>query len=183
MILGTCGIDGPEHECQDNYVHVIGDGIEGYHRIREVFNSCRAGSYGQAILLNPLNPHLPKLPVLVVPTCNKFNHIYVYRQWQKVAKLYKEEDVLGPLIEPKSDGDSRRSKLMIQLMSQTAGMRFYPVPRAEEFIFTARYVPGEDGKHTIEDLCDQDYVHNVKSTPIFSCMYLDNLRYVVSWHI
>ena len=163
-MMGTCGIDGPNHQCQDEDIHVIGEGEEGYNRIREVFDTCRPANYGRAVLLNPLNPNLPKLPVLVVPTCNKFSHLYVYQQWQKIDRLYKDhlEEVLGPLLGPASDGDSRRRKLMIQLMTTSVGSRFYPVPRDEGFIFTARLIPGEDGKYDIEDLCDQDYVHNVK---------------------
>lgn len=66
-----------------------------------------------------------------MPTCNKFDTTFVYRQWQEVQRLYERdlEPVIGPLIGNSSDGDSRRRKIMLQLAGNDAeGNRFRPIP-------------------------------------------------------
>ena len=68
---------------------------------------------------------------------------------------------MGPLIGNSSDGDSRRRKLMLQLATVDVGYRFKPIPRNLGFIFSCKKVDTENG-YEVEDMCDQDYVHNHK---------------------
>ena len=58
-----------------------------------------------------------------MPTCNRFDAKFVYRQWQDIERLFEDklEAILGPLIGHSSDGDSRRRKIMLQLMRSREG--------------------------------------------------------------
>lgn len=166
MLRGFCGVNGENHQCVDNFEIKVGNGAEGYRVLTSAFETCRKGSYARAILLNPLHPRLPKLAVSIQATCNKFNHMFVYHQWQLFDRLYELhlEPVLGPLVGGSSDGDSRRRKLMVMLSTGVDGERLWPVPRNEGFIFTARKEVKCDnvGGYVIRDLADQDFIHNVK---------------------
>ena len=162
-LLGFCGVKGTEHKCLDYFTVSVGEGEEGYKSIVNAFEQCKIGTYGRAILLNPLHPKLPRIAVLTMPTCNKFDHTFVYRQWQDVERLYEQElkPIMGPLIGHSSDGDSRRRKIMLQLATVTAGSRFQPIPRNEGFVFSCRK-EGRGNDYVIHDMCDQDFIHNHK---------------------
>ena len=95
-----------------------------------------------------------------MPTCNTFTHELVEDQTHEITKLFIEhiEPVLGPLIGPASDGDSRRRKFFLNLSRQTEGNRFRPIPEDLGFVFTC--LVDRDG--TIRNNCDQDSIHNHK---------------------
>ena len=162
-LLGFCGVKGLEHKCLDYFTVVVGNGEEGYNSIVNAFDQYKVGTYGRAILLNPLHPHLPRIAVLTMPTCNKFDSTFVHRQWQDVERLYEQElkEIVGPLIGHSSDGDSRRRKVMVQLATSTVGDRFEPISRDHGFVFSCGKQVTETG-YVIHDLCDQDYIHNHK---------------------
>ena len=124
--LGFCGVKGTEHKCLDYFTVSVGEGEEGYKSIVNAFEQCKIGTYRRAILLNPLHPKLPRIAVLTMPTCNKFDHTFVYRQWQDVEQLYEQElkPIMGPLIGHSSDGDSRQRKIMLQLASNNICLVF-----------------------------------------------------------
>lgn len=81
-LLGFCGVKGPEHKCLDYFTVVVGE--EGLRPIqgRHIWES---------FLLNPLHPHLPRIAVLTMPTCNTFDSSFVHHQWQDVERLYEKE--------------------------------------------------------------------------------------------
>ena len=83
-LFGFCGVNGQQHACLDHFAVVVGDGEEGFTTIVNAFKEYKIGTFGRAILLNPLHPNLPRIAVLVMPTCNRFDHQFVYRQWQAV---------------------------------------------------------------------------------------------------
>ena len=60
---------------------LVGDGEEGYNTIFSAFRNNVIGNYARAIILNPLAPNLPRLPILIMPTCNRFDTDFVHRQW------------------------------------------------------------------------------------------------------
>ena len=96
-----------------------------------------------------------------MPTCNRFDTAFVYRQWHEVQWLYERdlEPVIGPLIGNSSDGDSRR--LMLQLAGiDAAGNKFQPIPTDLGFVFSCRKEEAENGQYIIRDLCNQDHIHN-----------------------
>ena len=66
-----------------------------------------------------------------MPPCNRFDTDFVHRQWQEIERLFEEEleATLGPVIGHSSDGDSRRRKIMLQLMRSKEGLRFQPIPQ------------------------------------------------------
>ena len=83
-LFGFCGVNGQQHACLDHFAVVVGDGEEGFTTIVNAFKEYKIGTFGRAILLNPFHPNLPRIAVLVMPTCNRFDHQFVYRQWQAV---------------------------------------------------------------------------------------------------
>ena len=115
ILRGFCGQDVANHMCEDNVEIHVGDGQEGYNNIRAAFQNYKIGTQARAMIINPLHPHLPKIPIVIHPTCNKFNAAFVSQQWQQTAQLYNThlKDVHGPLLGRSSDGDSRRRKLML----------------------------------------------------------------------
>lgn len=107
-------------------------------------STCKAGnlqgSFARAIMLNPLHLNLSRLAILCMPTCNKFDNMFVYRQWQEVQHVYEHEleHVIGSLVGNSSDGDSRRQNIMLQLAgSNAAENRFQPIPQTLALCFHA----------------------------------------------
>ena len=162
-LMGFCGVKGPDHQCLDHFTVKVGDGEEGYNTIFSAFRNNVIGNYARAIILNPLAPNLPRLPILIMPTCNRFDTDFVHRQWQEIERLFEEEleATLGPLIGHSSDGDSRRRKIMLQLMRSKEGLRFQPIPQDLGFVLSCRKeIKGNN--YVVRDLGDQDYIHNHK---------------------
>lgn len=161
-LLGFFGVPGPEHKCLDHFTVPVADGEQGYKTILDAFQSYQIGSYGRAILLNPLQPCLPRIAVLTMPTCNRFDYMFVYRQWHEVERLYDLElkAIIGPLTGHSSDGNSRR-KSMVQVATTNEGYRFRPIPHHHGFVFSCRREDTETG-YVIHNMCDQDYIHNHK---------------------
>ena len=162
-LLGFCGIKGPNHQCLDHFTVKVGDGEEGYNNIFSAFRNNVIGNYARAIILNPFLPNLPRLPILIMPTCNRFDTEFVHRQWQEIERLFEDklEATLGPLIGHSSDGDSRRRKIMLQLMRSREGLRFQPIPQDLGFVLSCRKEIKGDS-YVVRDLGDQDYIHNHK---------------------
>ena len=99
-----------------------------------------------------------------MPTCNRFDTKFVHRQWQDIERLFEGEleATLGPVIGHSSDGDSRRRKIMLQLMRSREGSRFQPIPQDLGFVLSCcKEIKG--GSYVIRDLGDQDYIHNHKN--------------------
>lgn len=135
-LLGFCGVNGQHHTCLDHFAVKVEDGEKGFTNIVNAFKECKIGTFGKAILLNPLHPNLPRIAVLVMPTCNKVDHHVVHQQWKEVKRLYAQElkNIVGPLIGKSSDGDSRRRKIMLQLATADVDKRFRPITRDLGFI-------------------------------------------------
>ena len=162
-LVGYCGVGSEEHKCIDDFVVKVGEGVEGYNRIVNAFNDYQIGSYAISILINSINAALPKLPIMVMTTCNCFDHKLQYHQWASVQALYDEfiNPVVGPLIGFSSDEDSRRRKLFFQLMFCNQGDRFQLISVDFGCIFSAMNV-FDNGEVHHNFLCDSDYIHNHK---------------------
>ena len=165
-LSGFCGEISPYHQCADHVEVHVGPGEEGYQNIMEAFQTKRIGMQARAIILNPLHPDIPKIPILIQPTCNRFDATFVSNQWGSCKDLYQEanlHDILEPAIGHSSDGDSRRRSLMITKAISQTGDRHQPIPREDGFIFTAEKIPaGNAPGYNLKGLMDQDYVHNHK---------------------
>ena len=83
---------------------VVGEGEKGYTAITQVFGNNKVATMARVVTVNPLHPCLPKLPLLIMPTCNKFKRDFVHSQWEEWETLVKElEPVIGPVIGHASD--------------------------------------------------------------------------------
>ena len=166
VLVGFCGpkaTDTEQHICRDLYNIPVGDGEEGYTNISTAFQDNKIGSLGRAVIINPLHPDLPKIPILIHPTCNKLNAAFVKHQWKEIDRLFKLylEDTVGPLVGQSSDGDTRWRNLMMETATSNSEM-YQPIPHEEGFIYTCNKHEKADGTYSISDLFDQDYVHNHK---------------------
>lgn len=87
--------------------------------------------------------------------------------WTKILILLGSQvdtflkNIMGPFITNTSDGESRRQKLMPQLATFDVGYRFRSIPWNLGLIFSCKKLDTENG-YVLEDMCDQDYVHNHK---------------------
>lgn len=167
-LLGFCGekTENPkDHVCFQDFNIVIGNDIDSYEKMRLAFEHYTVGKFARAILINPLHEHLPRLVALLRPTCNRFTHLDVYRQWTTIEQHYDAtlQQSLGPLIGHSSDGDSRRRKLMMQLMSVDLPPldTFQPISSDLGFSYKCRKVNTEHG-YMIKQIGDQDAIHEHK---------------------
>ena len=163
-LLGFCGQNNPEHQCEDKCDIRVGDGEDGYPTIVEAFATKRIRTQARAIIVNPLHPMLPKILVLIQPTCNRFNAAFVNHQWETTSQFYAEhlEDAIGPLLGHSSDRDSRRRSLMLTKAVSQQGLRPQPIPPEDGFFLTAEKGMLGDNHYVLRNLMDQDYVHNHK---------------------
>ena len=178
QLLGFCGevaSQSSPHKCKDAVLINVGEGVEGYQTITNSFQKYKVGSQARAVIINPLHPTLPKVPILLMPTCNTFDASFISQQWDILQEhLTGLETVVGPIIGNSSDGDARRRSVMVDRLSSVDGNKFQPIPRSLGFVFTARKCPivsNSDGHtsrespeptYVLRDLMDQDYVHNHK---------------------
>ena len=162
-LVGFCGEKDDKHICKEDFNVKVGDGENGYRNITKAFKDNKIGTLARAVILNPLHPALPKIPILVHPTCNTFDAAFIQRQWKELQRLYDVHlcETLGPLVGQASDGDARRRTLMVSTATSTEG-KFQPIPREDGFIYTCFKVVAEDGSYTLNGLFDQDFVHNHK---------------------
>ena len=87
-LVGFYGLAGDNHVCKENCAIVIEDGEEGYNTIIQAFKSYIIGSYGRLIMINPLHPSLPKILILIMPTCNTFDNNMVSNQMERIMKVH-----------------------------------------------------------------------------------------------
>ena len=166
VILNSCGLICENHTCSSNVVVLpVGDGENGYENIMNAFKDYTIGSYGRAIILNTFHPNIPNIPLLIMPTCNRFVSEFVRENHDLICTLYEEflEPVIGPLIGSASDGDSRRRKLFLE-NSISNGNRYQPIPFPLGFLYTATKITIQGSQRfVIKDLADPDYIHNHKN--------------------
>ena len=152
-----------DHKCLQNVQLTIGDDNLSYKKIVDAFKEYTIGKSARVLILNPLHKLYPRIIISLMPTCNRFTQHEVLDQWQQINRLFKEtlEEEFGPLIGNSSDGDSRRRKLMVQLMTKDETESFRPISEKSGFTFAA--VKEQVGDHNvIRSLGDQDPIHNHK---------------------
>ena len=81
VLQGFCGRISVNHQCVENCEPQVGVGEEGYNNIVSAFQDYKIGTHARAMIINPLHPDLPKITVLVHPTCNRFDSAFVRDQW------------------------------------------------------------------------------------------------------
>ena len=166
-LVGFCGTTVEPHSCMQSVKIVVGNDENSYKRMTDAFTNNKKAGHARVILINPLHPSLPRIPVLLAATCNKFTHEDVKDQWDLIDALYKEhlEDILGPGNGKSSDGDTRRRKLMQAEASSTTGERYQPISKEDGFIYSVRKekVVGNGNEYVIRGCFDQDTIHQGKS--------------------
>lgn len=67
-LVGFCGL-AKDHKCMSCDSVVVGDTDDSYERIAEAFRTMVVGTHARVLILNPLDPRLPRLVILATPTC------------------------------------------------------------------------------------------------------------------
>jgi hypothetical protein len=158
-IVGSCGRRGADHECQPDYVHVVGHDQGSYARLQDFFRHSIVAHMARVVMINPLHTDLPAYCVLLMPTCNTFRHHFVVRQWERIEELHRRYllPVLGPLTGKASDGDSRRRKAMEMHAYSDQGNRF-SIDHAN-FTASGEIKADQLGRVYSLGIMDQDYIH------------------------
>ena len=167
-LLGSCGESGENHVCTQSFSSIAGNGEKGYDHIVNAFQILVVPTYAKVIILNILHPKLPKLPILLMPTCNKFDNAFIRRQWSEIFEICSEElKGLVIVIGNASDGDSRRRKCQLDDLTCTEKdrSRFRSISACLGFHLCAKVIasPDIDGTFIISNLGDQDGIHNHKN--------------------
>ena len=150
------------HQCDHtgtNHVK-IGTGESGYDIMESQYQSMRVATNLRVVIINPLHPQLPRLPILLMGTCNAFAAAdFVRPQWILLEALYDKHlaPVLGPMIGHASDGDPRRRKLQRADMLRKGDNMFTLEPPS--FTHSMRVFTDTNGQEQFRDLHDQDYIH------------------------
>ena len=161
QVWGWCGVNNLHHKCDPDFVHIIGNDDNSYDELLAAFRNNRMAGFARIVMVNPIHYDLPPMVVLLQANCNKFDASMVREQWDEIKCLYDKHllPVLGPLVGHAFDGDSRRRKLHLSNSTSPAGER-YRIEH-ENFSHSGRSTL-KAGKPGVEDLSDQDFMHNAK---------------------
>ena len=83
-LQGFCGLETEnpnDHQCVEDFSVYIGNNADAYDRLVNAFKQCKLANFARLILINPFVHSRPKIPVLIMPTCNRFSHELVCSQW------------------------------------------------------------------------------------------------------
>lgn len=94
LLLGFCGKK-TNHEYVENFVVLAGSGVDGYERIMNAFRNNMIAHYARVIIINPMHARLPCLVLVVMFTCNRFDHHFGRRQWKRVKDLWDTHLLCG----------------------------------------------------------------------------------------
>ena len=163
IMVGTCGRKCDGHKCDANHAHEpIGSDVEGFHRVQDCALLDQRASYLRAVLITPLHPDLPALPVVVHPTCLRFDYSWVLKSWDLLDHFGEEvlASSLGPVAQGHgADGAAPLFKAMTLRMAIPPGPgRFHLA--APGLVITGKIVT-INGKEFVKDLHSQDPRHNI----------------------
>ena len=75
-LVGFCG-NKENHQCQSHFLTNMGEGVVFYEVITDTFKNNVIDHYAHVIIANPFHEKIPRLVVVVHPTCNRFDVIFV----------------------------------------------------------------------------------------------------------
>jgi len=85
IVIGTCGLRGPDHECDARPDQSpLGSDLDAFYKIENAGIQQQRSSYMRGVVIEPLHPHLPALPVVLHCTCLKMDHEWVQKSWERV---------------------------------------------------------------------------------------------------
>ena len=163
VTVGTCGKRGDDHQCDANYAHErLGSGVGSYLRIEEDAVNGQRASYLRGCLVVPLHPDLPAIPVVVHPTCLRFDADWVSDSWKRIDEFcaIAFAKTLGPVPQGHgADGASTRFRKMKDRMRIPPGPGRFSLA-APGILITGREVE-VDGVTYVTDLDSQDPRHDL----------------------
>jgi hypothetical protein len=163
ITVGTCGKRSDDHQCDANYAHQrLGSGVEAYHRIEGDAVHGQRASYLRGCLVVPLHPDLPAIPVVVHPTCLRFDADWVGNSWKRIDDFcaIAFAETLGPVPQGHgADGASTRFRKMKDRMRIPPGPGRFSLA-APGLLITGREVE-VGGVTCVTDLDSQDPRHDL----------------------
>jgi len=163
ITVGACGKRGDDHQCDANYAHErLGSGVEAYRRIEDDAINGQRASYLRGCLVVPLHPDLPAIPVVVHPTCLRFDADWVGDSWKRIDEFcaIAFAETLGPVPQGHgADGASTRFRKMKDRMRIPPGPGRFSLA-APGLLITGREVEVGEMK-CVTDLDSQDPRHDL----------------------
>ena len=159
--VGTCGINSSNHQCNANHNHLpLGSTVGAYQRIIKFGVEEKRACYIRVVVVTPLHPLLPALPVVIHPTCLKFDCDWVLKSWERNYAFCRGAlaSSLGPVPQGSgSDGAPALFAAMKKRMNVKAGSGRFSVD-APGLVLTGKLVD-VDGVKYVTDLHMQDPRH------------------------
>jgi hypothetical protein len=135
-----------------------------YEQICAAFSN-RLGCYTRLMLVHLLieGPGALSFPILLAPTCNRFDAEQVAAQHQQIIALWPTTFLnrVGPLVTFASDGDSRRRHIAVDALVGHEGESRY-ILDAPSITMGPRQTVGADGAVQVTPSHSQDHIHNTK---------------------
>ena len=160
-----------KHKCtmNDCTLHVSNDTPAMYQAIVDYVSEQMPANYARLMMLEVLNLGFPAIPVLVAPTCNRFDaKPHVLDQWEALEAQFAAalQGRKYRLIGHSSDGDARRAKLQLAEMKPLAHIAAQPEPQqlwldAASFTYSAKEEELLSGEIVYGGVGHQDPLHNL----------------------
>ena len=116
---GTCGFICDGHKCDANFHHEpLGSGVEAYHAIMDFGMKEQRAFYLRVVTICPLHPKLPALPVVVHPTCLRFDCDWIMESWARLESFCESAlaSSLGPV--PQGHGSDGAAPLVAAMKKE-----------------------------------------------------------------
>jgi hypothetical protein len=140
---------------------------QGYDAVCAAFRDNRLGCYTRAMVVHLLieGPGGLSCPILLAPTCNRFDAAFVRAQEKQIIELWPQTFLkrVGPLVAFGSDGDARRRQnALINLMGPLGEGESRYILGAPSITMGPRQTEGANGAVSVAPSHTQDHIHNVK---------------------
>ena len=163
--VGTCGMCSPTHKCDANHDHTpLGSGEAAYDAIVHFALHEQRAFYLRVVTIAPLHPSLPALPVVIHPTCQRFDCAWILGSWGRMESFCKSTlaSSLGPV--PQGHGSDGNAALFAAMKS-----RMHHPPRAGRFSLAA---PGLLITGTLTAIGGTEYVSDLHMQDPRHCLSL-----------
>ena len=182
--LGLCGMRGDDHKCSFEGVYKFGGDWTDTQKLNYIIHLAIngvQGSYGHAVMANPITPHLSPITILFCASCNRFDANPTVRNGQAMVRhLFLEE--ISRLADPPvnfvvggnaADGDARKFLLMLytsyklenEPVLEDGTEKVYQLPAktfSKYMSFRIRACAETGRSIEVVGLSNQDHKHNTK---------------------
>jgi hypothetical protein len=160
ILCEFCGVNGPDHKCEESCRVVCGDRSVAFEKIERAFETQQRATYLRIIVVNPLHALMPDIVIAAHGTCNKFDAEFIATSWKTTAALWAK--YLAPHLQLTgrgSDGDARRFSNQLREMSELPAGQSKYILDVEGFTLFGRW-NGVDFA-TVTGIHMQDFRHNL----------------------